>query len=56
LFIDEIVDSIRIGPLNEAADRLVERVRSRMHGEGASDQPCKPDDLTVVLFRPRPKR
>jgi serine/threonine protein phosphatase PrpC len=56
LFIDEIVDSIRMGPLNEAADRLVERVRSRMQGEGAADQPCKPDDLTVVLFRPRPKR
>jgi serine/threonine protein phosphatase PrpC len=56
LFIDEIVDSIRIGPLSEAADRLVERVRSRMQGEGAADQPCKPDDLTVVLFRPRPKR
>jgi protein phosphatase len=56
LFIDEIVDSIRVGPLKEAADRLVERVRSRMQGEGTSDQPCKPDDLTVVLFRPRPKR
>ena len=56
LFIDEIVDSIRVGPLKEAADRLVERVRSRMQGEGAADQPCKPDDLTVVLFRPRPKR
>jgi serine/threonine protein phosphatase PrpC len=56
LFIDEIVDSIRMGPLNEAADRLVERVRSRMHGEGAADQPCKPDDLTVVLFRPRAAR
>lgn len=50
LFIDEIVDSIRVGPLNEAADRLVERVRVRMKGDSA-DQPCKPDDLTVVLFR-----
>jgi serine/threonine protein phosphatase PrpC len=53
LFIDEIVDSIRVGPLAEAADRLVERVRVRMAGDGADDQPCKPDDLTVVLFRPR---
>jgi serine/threonine protein phosphatase PrpC len=53
LFIDEIVDSIRTGPLVEAADRVVERVRKRMNGEGAKDQPCKPDDLTVVLFRPR---
>jgi len=53
LFIDEIVDSIRIGPLVEAADRLVERAAKRMSGDGASDQPCKPDDLTVVLYRPR---
>jgi serine/threonine protein phosphatase PrpC len=55
LFIDEIVDSIRVGPLASAADRLVERVRARMNGEGAADQPCKPDDLTVVLFRRRAK-
>jgi protein phosphatase len=52
LFVDEIVDTIRSGPLAVAADRLVERVRARMHGEGAADHPCKPDDLTIVLFRP----
>jgi serine/threonine protein phosphatase PrpC len=56
LFIDEIVDTIRSGPLVAAADRLVERVRARMQGDGASDQPCKPDDLTVVLFRPHKPR
>lgn len=53
LFVNEIVDTIRSGPLAAAADRLVERVRTRMDGEGAADQPCKPDDLTIVLFRPR---
>jgi serine/threonine protein phosphatase PrpC len=53
LFIDEIVDCIRTGPLKDAADRLVERVGKRMSGDGAADQPCKPDDLTVVLFRRR---
>jgi serine/threonine protein phosphatase PrpC len=53
LYIDEIVDTIRSGPLPAAADRLVERVRVRMHGEARTNQPCKPDDLTVVLFRPR---
>ena len=52
LFIDEIVDSIRVGPLVAAADRLVERAAKRMSGNGAADAPCKPDDLTVVLFRP----
>lgn len=55
LFIDEIVDTIRKGPLAAAADRLVERARLRMQG-GAAEQPCKPDDLTVVLFRPHAPR
>jgi serine/threonine protein phosphatase PrpC len=53
LFIDEIVDAIRMGPLPAAADRLVERVQTRMRGEAAADAPCKPDDLTIVLYRPR---
>jgi protein phosphatase len=52
LYIDEIVDTIRSGPLTTAADRLVARVQARMQGADAKDQPCKPDDLTVVLFRP----
>jgi serine/threonine protein phosphatase PrpC len=56
LYIDEIVDTIRTGPLPRAADRLVERVRSRMQAQDARDQPCKPDDLTIVLFRPRTRR
>jgi serine/threonine protein phosphatase PrpC len=51
LFIDEIVDSIRVDP-PRSLDRLVERVRARMSGEGSADQPCKPDDRTVVLYRP----
>jgi len=56
LYIDEIVDTIRSGPLAAAADSLVARVQARMHGEGKTDQPCKPDDLTVVLFRPYRQR
>jgi serine/threonine protein phosphatase PrpC len=55
LFTDEIVDTIRRGPLVAAADRLVERVQARMQG-GDAAQPCKPDDLTVVLFRRRRAR
>ena len=51
LYIGEIVDTIRSGPLAAAADRLVERVQLRMQGADAADQPCKPDDLTIVLFR-----
>jgi protein phosphatase len=53
LFIDEIVDAIRVGPLAACAERLVDKARARMNGEGAADHPCKPDDLTIVLFRPR---
>ena len=56
LYIDEIVDTIRSGPLVAAADRLVERVQARMQGPEKADKPCKPDDLTVVLFRPRKPR
>jgi len=56
LYIDEIVDTIRSGPLTGAADRLVERVQARMQGADAADQPCKPDDLTIVLFRPHRAR
>jgi protein phosphatase len=56
LYIDEIVDTIRRGPLVAAADRLVARVRARMQGADAADQPCKPDELTIVLFRPHKVR
>ena len=56
LFIDEIVAAIRSGPLTAAADRLVERVQARMQGEEAAHRPCKPDDLTIVLFRPHKRR
>ena len=53
LFIHEIVDAICSGPLVAAANRLVERTQARMRGDSRADLPCKPDDLTVVLFRPR---
>jgi serine/threonine protein phosphatase PrpC len=56
LYSDEIVAAIRTGPLVAAADRLVERVQARMKGADKSDKPCKPDDLTVVLFRPHKPR
>ena len=57
LFFDEIVEIIRMGPLPEAADRLVAATRARMTGDGSDGRPCKPDDLTVILFRPHaPKK
>jgi serine/threonine protein phosphatase PrpC len=51
LFVDEIIEIIRAGPLPAAADRLVERARAQMTSGGANG-PCKPDDLTVILYRP----
>ena len=50
LYVDEIVEIIRAGPLPAAADRLVAEARARMEGVGGAS-PSKPDDLTVVLFR-----
>jgi PPM family protein phosphatase len=52
LYLDEIVELIRCGPLTKAADALVARARKRMH-EPRADRPSKPDDLTVILFRRR---
>lgn len=52
LHMDEIVATVRKGPLRRAARRLAESVLDRMkHAE--ENQPSKPDDLTFVIFRPR---
>lgn len=47
----EIVELVRRGPLEAAATALVERAVQRMT-EPADGQPSKPDDCTVLLFRP----
>jgi serine/threonine protein phosphatase PrpC len=52
LFADEIIEIIRVGALSTAADKLIEKALGRMRSNG-SNQPSKPDDLTIVLFRPR---
>lgn len=48
---NEIVETVRRGPLDEAIGDLVEVARQRMahHIEG---MPSKPDDLTVIAYRP----
>jgi serine/threonine protein phosphatase PrpC len=48
----EIVDLVRTGPLDKAVDQLVATATARMNAEGGS-APSKPDDLTVIAFRPR---
>lgn len=53
LTLDEIVEAIRKGPILDACDRLVSEAANRMEG-AEPDKPSKPDDLTIVLFRPDP--
>jgi serine/threonine protein phosphatase PrpC len=52
LHTEEIVATVRKGPLRRAARRLAERALDRMKGAGQGE-PSKPDDLTFVVFRPR---
>ncbi len=51
--LDEIVEIVRRGPLLRAVERLVHGARARMTGDAA---PGKPDDLTVIAWRPGPVR
>jgi len=51
LHVDEIVEIIRKGPLDEAAGRLAAVGAERMRTP-AGTTPSKPDDMTFVLFRP----
>jgi serine/threonine protein phosphatase PrpC len=53
--LEEIVEVVRRGPLDVAAQRLVDLARWRMAG-GDDEGPCKPDDTTFVVFRPRAQR
>ena len=55
LYIDEIVDIIRAGPLNRAADRLIAAARERME-QAKGENPSKPDDVTIILYRAHPPR
>jgi len=48
--IHEIIDRIRKGPLPSALDNVVSLARRRM-GSDSTEQPSKPDDLSLILFR-----
>ena len=48
--IEEIIDRIRSGSLNDALDKVVTIAEQRMAGQAAG-QPSKPDDLSLILFR-----
>jgi serine/threonine protein phosphatase PrpC len=50
LHMDEIVATVRKGPLRETTRQLARRALDRMEG-GKDGEPSKPDDLTFVVFR-----
>ncbi|MCH2173633.1 protein phosphatase 2C domain-containing protein [Myxococcota bacterium] len=50
LRVSEIAEHVRVGALDRAARLLARASVGRMHGDSPS-QPCKPDDLTFVVFR-----
>jgi hypothetical protein len=47
---DEIIETIRSGPLDNSVGSLVHAAKDRMT-TGDGDAPSKPDDLTVIAFR-----
>ncbi len=51
LHVDEIAECIRSGPLEAGAGALLEMARRRMC-EPRDGEPCKPDDLTFIAYRP----
>ncbi len=52
LYVDEIIHTIRTGPLPRVGEALIETSHQRMRNPG--DRPSHPDDLTFILFRPTP--
>ncbi len=53
--LEEIVDTIRKGPVADAAASLLDTAHQRMAGED-DEEPSKPDDTTFIAFRPRARR
>jgi serine/threonine protein phosphatase PrpC len=47
----EIIELVRTGPLDKAVDELAAAATARMRADGG-DAPSKPDDLTVIAYRP----
>ncbi len=48
--VEEIIEIVRKGPLADAAQGLVQVANQRMQNTD-SEQPSKPDDLSLILFR-----
>jgi len=55
LYVEEIIETVRRGPLDKAASYLQEQCTKRMSSR-EGELPCHPDDLSFCLFRPDGKR
>ena len=51
----EIVELVRTGPLDRAVGQLAAVAQERMNAtaDAAGTTPSKPDDLTIIAFRPQ---
>lgn len=50
---DETIGAIRSGPLDIGLQKLTELAQGRMAND-EDDKPSKPDDYTVIVYRPKP--
>ncbi len=50
VLVGEVLERVRKGPLNAAAEAVIALAHRRMNGT-AVEQPSKPDDLSLILFR-----
>lgn len=51
LYVEEIIETIRMGPLDRAASLLREKCLERMASAAGGKLPSHPDDLSFCLFR-----
>ena len=51
--LEEIIEHIRKGPADAAVDAVVELARRRMQANN-NQEPSKPDDLSLIVYRKRP--
>jgi serine/threonine protein phosphatase PrpC len=51
--LEEIIEHVRKGPIDTAANAVIELARQRMASTTATE-PSKPDDLSLIVFRKQP--
>jgi len=52
---EEMTRAIRSGPLDTGLQKLTHLAQGRMAND-VEGKPSKPDDYTVILYRPRPPK